>query len=390
MRGIPMKQLATPWADPETYLVRMRPDHPVLFLSPAVLQETARRFQAGFPGLVSYAVKANERTEVLANLDAAGLTAFDVASPAEMRAVRAVNAAAVLHYNNPIRSPAEVSTGIDIGVASWAVDHGSELKKLGEVPRSAEMAVRFALPVKGAAHGFGEKHGASPDRAVDLLRQVAASGWRPALSFHPGTQCEDPAAWVAHITEAARIAEAAGVRIGRLNVGGGFPAHRAGEAPDLTGIFEAIGRTTARAFPHHRPDLVCEPGRAMVAEAFTLATRVKSLRHDGHMVYLNDGIYGGLVDLRDIGLPGRVRVLGPAGEPRKGGRLPRSVFGPTCDSLDRLPDGLALPADTQPGDYVLFEAMGAYSIAMSTGFNGYGVRNVVTVLGLTGHSGEGD
>jgi len=390
MRGIPLKQLATPWADPETYLARMQPDHPVLFLSPAVLQDTARRFQAGFPGLVSYAVKANDRSEVLANLDAAGLAAFDVAAPAEMRAVRAINAAAVLHYNNPIRSPAEVSAGIDIGVASWVVDHGSELKKLTQVPRSAEVAVRFALPVKGAAYDFGEKHGATPDRAVDLLRQVAAAGWRPALSFHPGTQCEDPAAWIAYITEAARIAAAAGVRIGRLNVGGGFPAHRAGEAPDLTGIFRAIGDTTARVFVQAPPELVCEPGRAMVAEAFTLATRVKSLRHGGRTVYLNDGIYGGLVDLRDIGLPGRVRVLSPGGEPRKGVRLSRSVFGPTCDSLDRLPDGLALPTDTQSGDYVLFEAMGAYSIAMSTGFNGYGVRNVVTVLGLTGHSGEGD
>ncbi|WP_028093522.1 type III PLP-dependent enzyme [Pseudodonghicola xiamenensis] len=385
-----MKHLATPWADPETYLKRMQPDHPVLFLSPAVLQGTARRFQTGFPGLVSYAVKANERAEVLANLDAAGLAAFDVASPAEMRAVRAINAAAVLHYNNPVRSPAEIATGVDIGVESWAVDHPSELKKLDKVPRSAEVTVRFALPVAGAAYDFGEKFGAPPDQAVTLLKEVAAAGWKPALGFHPGTQCEDPQAWAAYITEAARIAGRAEVRIGRLNVGGGFPAHRAGEAPDLTGIFQTIGTTAARAFSNTRPQLVCEPGRAMVSEAFTLATRVKSQRDDGRTIYLNDGIYGGLVDLRDIGLPGRVRAISPDGKPRSGRRVARRVFGPTCDSLDRLPDGLPLPSDTAPGDYILFDAMGAYSIALSTGFNGYGVRNVVTVLGLAGHSREGD
>ena len=55
------------------------------------------------------------------------------------------------------------------------------------------------------------------------------------------------------------------------------------------------------------------------------------------------------------------------------------VFGPTCDSLDRLPDGLPLPGDTQVGDYVLFDGMGAYSAAMSTRFNGYGLDTVISV-----------
>ncbi|MDK3020001.1 alanine racemase [Pseudodonghicola flavimaris] len=390
MRGHPVKHLATPWVEPETYLTRMRPDHPVLFLSPDELQSTARRFQEGFPGLVTYAVKANERSEVLSNLDAAGIAGFDVSSPSEMRAVRAINTAAVLHYNNPVRSPAEVTAGIEMRAASWSVDELSELRKLEEVPRSTEVAVQFALPVGGAAYDFGERSGASPARAAELLAVVAASGWRPALCFHPGTQCEDPQAWVRYIEVAAQIAEQAGVRIARLNVGGGFAAHRSGRAPDLQAVFDAIGAATARAFGDAAPALICEPGRAMVAEAFTLATRIKGMRDDGRVVFLNDGIYGGLIDLRDMGLPERVRVLSPEGTPRQGLRVPRCVFGPTCDSLDRLPEGLLLPSDAMPGDYVLFDAMGAYSIAMSTGFNGYGLRHVVTVLGLGGLSGQAD
>lgn len=380
-----MQQLSAPWSDPAAYLARRRPDAPVLFLSPGTLQATAGRFRAGFPGLVTYAVKANDRAEVLANLDSAGLAAYDVASPAEMRAVRAVNGAAALHYNNPVRSPEEVAAGIALGAASWSVDEESELDKLAQVPRGAEIAVRFALPVKGAAYDFGEKFGATPDRAVALLRRVEAEGWRPALCFHPGTQCEDPGAWQRYIEEAARIAGRAGVRIARLNVGGGFAAHRAGPAPDLEAVFARIGGAAARAFGPEAPQLICEPGRAMVAEAFTLAARIKGMRDGGRTLFLNDGIYGGLTDLRDMGLTGRVQVLAPDGTPRGGGPLPRRIFGPTCDSLDRLPDGLALPSDTAPGDYLLFAGMGAYSVAMSTAFNGYGLRDVVTVLGLTGH-----
>jgi len=77
-------------------------------------------------------------------------------------------------------------------------------------------------------------------------------------------------------------------------------------------------------------------------------------------------------------------VVGPDGTRRLGAAKPRVVFGPTCDSLDRLPDGLPLPEDAQTGDYLLFGGMGAYSIAMSTAFNGYGLAGVTLVSDLEG------
>ena len=378
-----------PWSDPVAHLIRTQPDHPVLYLSPSRLQDTARRFQDGFGGLVTYAVKANDRSEVLENLVAAGITTFDVASPAEMDAVRAALPQAALHYNNPVRSPSEIAVGIARGVASWSVDEVAELEKLANVPPGTEIAVRFALPVKGAAYDFGAKFGAHPDQAVDLLRRVVAAGWSPSLCFHPGTQCEDAGAWSLYIEEAARIAQRAGVRLARLNVGGGFAADRHGTAPDLEHVFAVIARATARAFGADAPTLICEPGRAMVADAFTLAARIKGMRANGGTVFLNDGIYGGLADLRDMGLTSRVRVVAADGTPRHGPARPRVTFGPTCDSLDRLPDGLMLPADTAPGDYVLFAGMGAYSVAMSTRFNGYGLHDVATVLGEAAKAAAG-
>ncbi len=127
----------------------------------------------------------------------------------------------------------------------------------------------------------------------------------------------------------------------------------------------------------------------MVSESFTLAARIKGLRKAGDVVFLNDGIYGGLVDIRDMGLPGRVGVVAANGTWRQGNRQPRVVFGPTCDSLDRLPDGLPLPCDAEIGDYVLFPGLGAYSSAMSTQFNGYGLSDVATVIELSGSEPSG-
>jgi ornithine decarboxylase len=370
-------QTLAPFSDPETYLCRHRPDAPVMFFAPHVLRATAARFRAGFPGLVTYAVKANPRAEALENLVGAGVLAFDVASPAEMAAVRAVAPDAALHYNNPVRSTDEVATAKAQGVSSYSVDSLAELAKLSGLG-DIEISVRLALPVAGAAYDFGDKFGAGPDLAAMLLRRVVAMGARPAMTFHPGTQCADPAAWGAYIAACARIAKQAGVRLARLNVGGGFAAHRAGPAPDLEAIFARIAEEVARHFGPDAPALVCEPGRAMVAEAYTLGLRVKARRSDTAL-FLNDGIYGGLAEWRDIAAGDRVKVVAPDGTLRCGPMRPHSVFGPTCDSIDRLPEALPLPGDTAEGDYLLFSGMGAYSLALATRFNGYGVDTVVTV-----------
>ena len=149
----------------------------------------------------------------------------------------------------------------------------------------------------------------------------------------------------------------------------------------LIALVLLLRRPVARHFGADAPALVCEPGRAMVAEAFTLGLRVKAIRESG-AVFLNDGVYGGLTEIRDIGAPDRLRVIAPDGTARRGGPVPRVVFGPTCDSIDRLPDPLPLPGDMEEGDHVLIAGMGAYSRALSTRFNGYGLRDVVTVSRL--------
>jgi ornithine decarboxylase len=366
-----MQPFSSPWSDAPTYLAATRPDQPVLFFHPSRLTETARRFQRGFPGLVTYAVKANPAPEVLRTLCLAGMRAFDVASPAEMAAVRQACPDAVLHYNNPVRSRAEVAQAIGYGVTSWSVDDPGELAKLAGITKGSEVSVRLRLPVSGAAYHFGEKFGADPDHAAALLQQMVQMGFRPSMTFHPGTQCADPAAWVSYIDACSQVAAKAGVSLHRLNVGGGFAAHRTGTAPNPERVFEAIGQAVTRAFGPNAPALVCEPGRAMVAEAYSLAARVKSVRSDGR-VYLNDGIYGAMSEWRDIGMMDRLTVLRADGCLRTGPTRPGIVFGPTCDSIDRLPAPLDLPIALTEGDYLLFDGMGAYSLAIGTRFNGYG------------------
>ena len=374
----------TIWADAPELLRNQQPDNPVMFFAPTVLQATARRFLAGFPGLVTYAVKSNPDEMVIQNLVAAGIRGFDVASPAEIEMIARLAPGAAMHYNNPVRARAEIAFAVAYGVKSYSVDSRSELAKLAElVPaEGTEISVRFKLPVAGAAYNFGAKFGATADLAAELLAEVARLGFVPSLTFHPGTQCTDPMAWDAYIRTAAEICRVAGVRAARLNVGGGFPSHRASaHAPQLEAIFALIDRVATEAFGEDRPALVCEPGRGLVAEAFSLAARVKAIR-DGAHVFLNDGVYGGLAEMPLIGAVDRIEVVSAEGQFRSGAAVPRIVFGPTCDSVDRLPGEIGLPADMEEGDYLLFHGMGAYTTATNTRFNGFGDVQLATVMRL--------
>ncbi|MDJ0821204.1 MAG: type III PLP-dependent enzyme [Paracoccaceae bacterium] len=361
---------------PQAWLRSARPDEPVLFFAPHILRETAETFSKGFPGQVTYAVKANPSAAVLQNLVAAGLTAFDVASVAEMAAVRDVAPDAQLHYHNPVRSEAEIAAALGFGIASWSVDRPAQLAKLNGLPKGSEIAVRLCLPVPGAAYCFGSKFGAGPDEAAALLRQVAEMGFCPSLTFHPGTQCTDPKAWQALIATSAAVARDAGVQLKRLNVGGGFAAERDGAKPNLAPVFAAIRAASQQSFATP-PDIVCEPGRAMVADCMTLALRVKHVEEGA--VFLNDGVYGHLAEWRDMPPVARLQVITPQGRPRLGQPNKRIVFGPTCDSLDRLPDPLPLPDTLTEGDYLLIPGMGAYSTALICAFNGYGQARTVTI-----------
>lgn len=374
----------TIWTNPTEFLRNQQPEDPVLFFAPAVLQATARRFLAGFPGLVTYAVKSNPGEEVVENLVTAGIKGFDCASPFEIDMIRRLAPDAAIHYNNPVRSRAEIEHAVARNVKSWSVDSHSELAKLIEKvpPRDCEISVRFKLPVEGAAYNFGAKFGATRERAVELLKTVAAAGFIPSLTFHPGTQCTDPEAWGKYIRAAGEIARDAGVRIARLNVGGGFPNHRmVAQRPDLDSIFELIDRTTTEAFGADRPALVCEPGRGLCGDAFAVADRVKAVR-EGEHVFLNDGLYGALFEFGQIGCIDRMEVMDPMGQRRHGAIAPKITFGPTCDSVDRLPGELPFPADIAEGDFVVFQGMGAYSTVTNTRFNGFGDLQRCTVLSL--------
>lgn len=372
-------------ADAATLAVALEPEAPLLCFSSEAAKSGARAFLAGFPGETAYAVKANPAPELILSLAEAGLSIFDVASLAEIELVRSLAPGATVNYHNPIKSRSEISRAYrSFGVRRFAADTPEEITKIADIAGadpSLEIAIRFRLAAHGkAAHDFSSKFGATAEDASRLLGTVARAGYQPVLTFHPGSQCMDPEAYVRHIEAAGAIARKAGVTLAALNVGGGFPVRYLGaEPPALESYLSAIEAAAAAAFPGAVPHLECEPGRALSAASMSLLTRVKAVRSGSGEVFLNDGIYGSLLEVAQAPkLQPCYRVI-RNGTHHQGAARPFTVYGPTCDPLDRLPNALLLPADITEDDYIEFGPLGAYSGATSTGFNGFGRADIVAV-----------
>ena len=359
----------------------------IFCFSASALTARAKLFMRDFKGETSFAVKANPSPEVIATLAEVGLKSWDVASVPEMELVHSIQPEAHFHYHNPVKSRREIERAYkEFNCRRFVVDCREELAKITDIAGAdpnIEIAVRLVLPRdRGAsAHDFSTKFGAPEHIAIELLKKVKTLGFIPVLTFHPGSQSKDPQTYARHIEAAARIAKQADVVITKLNVGGGFPAdYEYSKAPEPDVYFRAIEVARDQHFAGmHLPKLECEPGRGLVAGCMSLLTCVKLVCTDGDDIFINDGVYGGLMEYWQVPeLKPPVRAI-RNGKVLEGPVKNWKVFGPTCDPMDVLPHRLDLPTNLKDGDFVEFGVLGAYGISTLTRFNGYGENQVMAV-----------
>jgi len=367
--------------DVRSMVAALKPSYPVYCLRPHVLRRTAQRFLDLFPGRVLYAVKCNPHPRVLQALYDAGIRHFDTASLPEIALVREKFPEAGAYFMHPVKGRAVIQTADHVyGVDTFVVDHQHELDKvLNETgAEGITIVVRVTTPpVEGTFYHLAGKFGASVSDAAALLKEAHSQGAQVGLSFHVGSQCLIPAAYSQALAICGQVLEQAKVPIQILDVGGGFPAqYLSNTVPPLEDFVSAI-ETGVQALKLRRDCvLMCEPGRALVAEGISLVTQVQ-LRKDDQL-YINDGIYGSLSEMvtAHLRLPSRVVRLksAPSTEMKQ-----FQLFGPTCDSIDVLPGTFDLPADVTEGDWIEIDRVGAYSNALASNFNGFHPDTLVVV-----------
>jgi len=363
----------------EKAIATLKPGEPLYCIFPEKFGAAAKRFLDGFPGDPRYAIKANPAPHVLEQVWAAGIRHFDTASVPEIELVKSRFPDAHCHFMAPVRAVGAAKLAFEkYGVNDYVVDCDYELDKLiaeTRQPKKLRIFVRIATPLGGAVLELSSKFGTTPAEAAKLLKRVAEFGAQPCITFHVGSQCLSPFSYAQAIEMARRTALLAKVEIAALDIGGGFPGpYQGDDVPPYHWYFDTI-KEALETLPNPKIPVICEPGRALIAEGMSLITQV--ILRKGDRLYINDGVYGSFDELTLPGwnadYPVRVFTLDAKGRalPLPGATIPFRVYGPTCDTLDVLPRPLMLPANIGPGDFVVFDAMGAYSVAVRTSFNGF-------------------
>ncbi len=351
----------------------LKPSDPVYCLRPNSIKKSVEFFKSNFPGKVLYAVKTNPNERVIKIIINSGIENFDVASINEIKLIRKIDSKVKIYFMHTIKSRESIKEAYTkYNVRDFALDTKEELLKILEATNNAKdlnLFVRVAISNEHAEIDLSRKFGALSSEALGLLRLSKEHGKKVGLSFHVGSQCMDKISFSKGISEIGNIIKKTKILPDVINIGGGFPSIYPDLIPEpLENYMKEIKESLKNLKLEKMPEIFCEPGRALVAEAGS--TIVKVILKKKQKLYINDGTYGSLFD---AGVP---NFILPSKMITNGRVLSKKLnsfnfFGPTCDSLDYMKGPFLLPNNIKEGDYIELGQLGAYGTTFRTNFNGF-------------------
>jgi len=350
-----------------------QPVDPIYCIRPDSVKTACSWFKNKFPGKVLFAVKTNPNEKVLKCIAESGISRFDVASINEIKLIKKVIPSAHAYYMNTVKNREHIKTAFfDYGIRDFALDTKEELQKIIEATngsRDLTLYVRVSISNEHAEIDLSQKFGALPGEALGLLRLAKAHAKKVGLSFHVGSQCMHPISYAKGIREVGNIIKKTKIIPDIINIGGGFPSIYPDLNPQpLDNYIEEIKKALDNLKLEKKPEIICEPGRALVAESGS--TIVKVVLRKKQKIYINDGTYGSLFDAGVLNFILPTRMI-PNGRVTSKKLTSFSLYGPTCDSADFMKGPFVLPNNLKEGDYIEIGQLGAYSLTFRTKFNGF-------------------
>ena len=359
----------------EELVNQLRPDKPVYCIRKKSILSASKFFQKNFPGKILYAVKTNPHPEVIKTLLKSGINQFDVASVEEIKAVRKFDQVSKCSFMHTIKSREDISEAyFKYGVKTFALDTKDELIKIIESTSNAkdlELFVRVAVSNEHAEIDLSKKFGAINSEAAGLLRLVKQHSKKIGLSFHVGSQCMHPISYSKGISEIANIIKKTKIVPDYLNIGGGFPTiYPDLIPPSLESYFDEIKKGLENLKIEKLPEIICEPGRALVAESGSTIVRVNLRKKQ--KLYINDGTYGTLFDAGTPNIVFPSKMIKDNSNKIISKKLTAfDFYGPTCDSMDYMKGPFLLPNNIKENDYIELGQLGSFGLTFRTQFNGF-------------------
>ena len=360
---------------------QLKPTEPVYCIRRKSIQLSSKYFQNKFPGKILYAVKTNPNPDVLKTILESGINNFDIASIKEIEAIKKINPNAICSYMHTVKSRESINEAyFKYGIKAYSLDTKDELIKIIESTNNAkdlELFIRVAVSNEHAEIDLSKKFGAINSEASALLRLAKQYAKKIGLSFHVGSQCMHPISYTKGIAEIGNIIKKTKIIPDVINIGGGFPTIYPDLIPQsLDNYFKEINEALSNLKLKKLPEVICEPGRAIVAESGSTIVRVNLRKKQ--KLYINDGTYGTLFD---AGVP---NIVYPSRIIKNGRFISKKLtafdfYGPTCDSMDYMKGPFILPNNIKENDYIELGQLGAYGLTFRTEFNGFFSDNIYEV-----------
>ena len=355
---------------------------PCYVYSRATLERHWHAFDRAFgdyPHKIFYAVKANSNLAVLNLLEKLG-SGFDIVSGGELqRVIAAGGDPAKTVFSGVCKQEWEIREALLAGIGSFNIESEGELEMInsiaGKLGKVANISVRINPDVDARTHPYistglkSNKFGLQPHRALQTyirardLEYIKIHG----VACHIGSQLTELAPYqdaLSRVLEFAARLEDEGITIDVVDFGGGLGVRYSDEEPPEPAQYASAILEQMEQWPGRIP-VAIEPGRAIVANAGVLLTRVHSLKN-------NEDANFCIVDaaMNDLIRPALYQVYQEIVEvePDQQVEVGRyDVVGPVCESGDFL--GKDRDLKVQPGDLLAVRSSGAYGSVMSSNYN---------------------
>jgi len=341
------------------------------------VQEKIAKWNRNLPRVQPFfAVKCNPDPNVLKIMVENGC-GFDVASKKELDQVLkySINKEDIV-FANPCKPNSHIKFAAANQVKMMTFDNEHELKKIKKLHPDAQVILRIATDDSDSICQFSQKFGAARSDWLNLIvtcRELNLD--LIGVSFHVGSGCRDVSQYSNSISDARDIFNLGaqqGFNMNLLDIGGGFPGYPSSESdePSFEELANTINHAIKKNFTDESIRIIAEPGRFMVASAYTLVTKVTTVRDTSAKggdvrYYINDGVYGSFNNIIYDHAKPMPELLHPIKKEYK----TCTIWGPSCDGLDQINADLYFPTLIE-GDYLIWFDMGAYTTAAASEFNG--------------------
>ena len=331
-----------------------------------------------YPHQINYAVKANSNLTIL-NTFAKLNSGFDIVSIGELeRVLMAKGQPDRVVFSGIGKTSEELSRALQVGVGCINIESEAELLRLNQLAinlgKVAKIAIRVNPNIDAKSHPYistglkENKFGISIVKAKELYQlSNKLSGIQiDGITFHIGSQITSLSPFlmaIDHILELINALHAMGIKIFHINVGGGLGVAYREEIIPLPQEYVAALLLKLKST---NLTIYIEPGRAIVANAGVLLTKVEYIKQqeEKHFAIVD----AAMNDLLRPALYGAWHDIIPVTS--TSGAVDQKIYdivGPICETSDFL--GKERSLSIMDNDLLMVCSVGAYGFSMSSNYN---------------------